>query len=332
MKGVHRVKKKLADGTIKYYYFAWRGGPRMKSKPGTDEFLTEFTTLKRQHAKPALGTIDALIDEYKNSSWYTRKQFETKRGYDRSLNLISEQFGTMKLIALKANGVRRHFLKWHEAMSDKPRAADLHMTMLRRLLSYGTHIEVIQRNPLEQTFERLSHGSRKDIVWSTEQQDNARLNAHKHIRDAILMALWTMQRQGDLLKMATFSVDGDRIPIIQGKTGSRVWVTIPDEIRPIIDEAKAAGRQRILVNSRGENWTSSGFQSSCGKELKRLGITGVTFNDLRGTGITYCYAMGMDIKDIALISGHSEDSVNTVIRKHYLAGEAVVAAIRKGRT
>ena len=28
LKGVHKVRKKLASGKIVYYYYAWRGGPR----------------------------------------------------------------------------------------------------------------------------------------------------------------------------------------------------------------------------------------------------------------------------------------------------------------
>ena len=66
--------------------------------------------------------------------------------------------------------------------------------------------------------------------------------------------------------------------------------------------------------------------------MKRLGIAGVTFHDLRGTGVSYCHAMGVDIGTIAMISGHSEAGAEAIIRKHYLAGQEVVEAIRQART
>lgn len=41
IKGIHTVKRKLANGSTRTYYYAWRGGPRMKSKPHTEAFARE---------------------------------------------------------------------------------------------------------------------------------------------------------------------------------------------------------------------------------------------------------------------------------------------------
>jgi hypothetical protein len=38
LKGVHRVRKKLATGLYATYYYAWRGGPRIEAKFGPPEF------------------------------------------------------------------------------------------------------------------------------------------------------------------------------------------------------------------------------------------------------------------------------------------------------
>ncbi|MDW6020653.1 tyrosine-type recombinase/integrase [Mesorhizobium sp. BAC0120] len=116
----------------------------------------------------------------------------------------------------------------------------------------------------------------------------------------------------------------------QGKTGARIRVIPAAEIKPILADAQEKKRQRILSNSFGENWTSSGFRASWRKEMQRLGIKGVTFHDLRGTGISYAYANGMDIERIAEISGHSKAECEAIIRKHYLAGGDVIEAIRAG--
>ncbi len=35
LKGIHKVKARLSTGEVKTYYYAWRGGPQIKSKPGT---------------------------------------------------------------------------------------------------------------------------------------------------------------------------------------------------------------------------------------------------------------------------------------------------------
>ena len=89
------------------------------------------------------------------------------------------------------------------------------------------------------------------------------------------------------------------------------------------------------MNSFGQNWTSSGFRASWRKEMARLHVKGVTFHDLRGTAITFAFA-NLDrshpekIRLISEISGHSQDDAESIIRKHYLAGQEVIDAIGRG--
>jgi hypothetical protein len=42
LKGVHSVATRLADGTRKTYYYAWKGGPRLRGEPGTPEFVASY--------------------------------------------------------------------------------------------------------------------------------------------------------------------------------------------------------------------------------------------------------------------------------------------------
>lgn len=97
---------------------------------------------------------------------------------------------------------------------------------------------------------------------------------------AVGIALWTMQRQSDLLTMPTLAFNCERISIKQGKTGAWVRVVAAPDLLPVLKRVATA-----LVNSFG-NWTSNGFWVSWRKETKQLGIMGVTFHDLRGTAIT----------------------------------------------
>jgi len=161
--------------------------------------------------------------------------------------------------------------------------------------------------------------------WTTLREMGA-----PQIVEVAKVALWTMQRQGDILTMPTIAYDDGRLWITQGKTGARIKVRPPEEILPILNKAKEKKQLRILANSYGQNWSSDGFRSTWGREMKRLDIKGVTFHDLRGTGISYAYAKGIDVKRIAEISGHSETECEAIIRRHYLAGSDVIEAIRAG--
>jgi hypothetical protein len=37
LKGINSFTTRLADGTVKTYWYAWKGGPRIDAEPGTPE-------------------------------------------------------------------------------------------------------------------------------------------------------------------------------------------------------------------------------------------------------------------------------------------------------
>ncbi|AXV15073.1 integrase [Neorhizobium sp. SOG26] len=335
--GVHKVNVKLADGTTATYYYAWRGkgAPRIMSKPGTKAFTQEYIRLTRDRPTKAVeGTISSLIEDFRATAKYKALAPSTRKDYERMFGLIKEVFGVIPVAAVEARGSRRRFLEWRDTMKDAPRSADMHIGLLSRLFAWAKDNEIILRNPLERV-EKLHEGSRRDTVWTMEQINTVLTRAAPHIRSVACMALWTMQRQADLLTMPMIAFDGERVSIKQGKTGARVRITAAPDILPILNEAKEAKRQRVLVNSFGQSWTSSGFKASWRKEMAKLGISGVTFHDLRGTAITYAYAH-LDrsheekIRLIAEISGHSREDAEGIIRRHYLAGQEVIDAISRG--
>ncbi|MDR6818442.1 integrase [Neorhizobium sp. 2083] len=335
--GVHKVTVKLADGRLETYYYAWRGkgAPRMKSKPGTKAFTQEYVRLTRDRQAAAVtGTIGSLIDDFRKTPGYQSLSPSTRRDYERQFGAIRLEFETFSVKHIEARGSRKVFLDWRDTMSEAPRSADMHIALLSRLFAWAKDKEIILRNPLERV-ERLHDGTRRDIIWTDAQINKVLTEAAPHIRSVAMIALWTMQRQADILTMPTLAFDGQRVMIKQGKTGARVRVVAAPDILPVLRKAKEIQQQRVLVNSFGQNWTSSGFRSSWRKEMARLGVKGVTFHDLRGTAITFAYA-NLDrshdekIKLISEISGHTQDDAESIIRKHYLAGQEVVDAIGRG--
>lgn len=323
--GLHKVQAKGRT-----YYYAWRGGPRMKAKYGTIAFTQEFARLTKQRPEVSKGeTVGKLIDAYVESADYRKLAPSTKRDYDRIISILRVKYATMPKIAVEAKGSVNVFLKWRDTMSETPRAADLNITVLARIFSWSKKRELLTRNPLEKV-EKLHSGSRKDIIWMPRQLNTYLTGGAEHLVWVVKFALWTMQRQSDILTMTTLAYDDGRLWITQGKTGARVRIRAPEELIPKLEEAKAKKRQRILVNSFGDNWTSDGFRASFRKDMAELKISGVTFHDLRGTGITYAYANGADIEQIANISGHSKAECEAIIRKNYLANGEVIEAIRAG--
>jgi len=308
----------------------------MLSKPGSKAYMAEYLRLtKHRESLSRPASVGALINDYTKSEWFTSKSTATRRDYERYLAMIRLEFGNMPLVALEARGARKIIIDWLEGMRATPRAADLAKSVFARVLAFGVDREDLMRHPLK-AVKRMSKGSRKENVWPVETIKNLLANGKPHLVDVAIVALWSMQRQGDCLAMTPMAYDGERVRIRQSKTGAYVWIAPTNDFKAILDRAKAGKQLRVLMNSQGDKWTSSGFRSSWRAEMKRLGITGLTFHDFRGSAITYAYASLIQtqsqddtIQRIAEISGHSYAEAESIIRRYYLAGDDVVRAIQK---
>jgi hypothetical protein len=42
LKGINSIRKKLSDGSVRVYYYAWKGGPRLPGRPGDPEFVDAY--------------------------------------------------------------------------------------------------------------------------------------------------------------------------------------------------------------------------------------------------------------------------------------------------
>lgn len=323
--GIHKVKAKLADGSTAYYYYAWRGGPRIKAAPHSKAFFAEYHQLTRARIDgPGKGMVPELIREYLKSPAYQRLAPSTKKSYDWAINKIEAEFYELPISALGERGARKLLLEWRDEMASTPRAADLVMAVFSKIIAFAVDREDIPKHPLEKV-EKLADSSRRDSIWTDEQVAAFKAKAPARMVLALELARWTGQRQGDLLKLTWSAYDGTHITLRQGKTGARVRVKVAQELKALLDAEKRTA-VTILTNRMGVPY-SEGFRSSWAKACALAGVEGVTFHDLRGTFITLAHREGASIKEIAEVSGHSEKDAEAIIRKHYLAGDTAVTKL-----
>ena len=203
--------------------------------------------------------------------------------------------------------------------------------MLAGVLSWGLDRGITTTNPCERG-GRLYRGSRNEKVWTADDEESFLKNAPEHLHLALLLALWTGQRQGDLLRLPWSAYDGTTIRLRQSKTGARVAIPVGAPLKSALDRiAQSKHGPVILTSTDGRPWTEAGFRSSWGKACKKAGIVGVTFNDLRGTAVTRLALAGCTEAEIATITGHSLRDVRSILDTHHLHRDPALAesAIRK---
>lgn len=336
-KGIHKVKRKLADGQTRWHYYAWRGGPKMVSPPGTEEFAAELAKHKGEKAPSAVTTLDDLIEAFVQSPAFSSLADKTQASHRFSFREVRKEWPKLALKLTQQRGMKAMIRKWHHTFAANPRTADQMLFSLSRVFTFGIDEEMIEKNPCT-GINRLYTGSRKESVWTPTLLSVFRARAKPHMLLALEIAIHTGQRQSDLLSLTWKQYDGTHLSFEQGKAmpgrpKKRVRVKVHSALKEMLD-AMPKDTLRVLNNSRGRPWTKSGFKTSWGKECARLGIEGVTFHDLRGTFITERRREGSTTEQIASITGHSISEVGRVLEKHYLAtdqqtSDAVILRMEK---
>ena len=126
----------------------------------------------------------------------------TKVEYRRMLTKAETEFGEMPIAALDDPRVRREFMDWREkvARSSGEREADNRLSAISAMLTWAVERGNITANHLR-GFKRLYHADRSEIIWLPEHIAAFMTAAPIEMQRAMILALHTGQRQGDLLRL-----------------------------------------------------------------------------------------------------------------------------------
>jgi integrase len=330
LKGVNSVTKRLADGTMRTYWYAWKGGPPLRGELGSPEFVASYNAAVATKAATLQGGILSILQGYQSSGEFRELAERTRSDYVGHIKAIERKFGDFPLSALTDRRARGIFMAWRDQLAVRSRRqADYAWTVLARVLAWALDRGLIAANPCEKG-GRLYRGSRADKIWTADEEAAFLKSAPRHLHLPLLLALWTGQRQGDLLRLPWSAYDGTRIRLRQSKTGARVVIPVGAPLKAALDTTPKRSTI-ILTTSGGKPWTPDGFRASWGKACVRAGIVGVTFNDLRGTAVTRLAIAGCTEAEIATITGHSLRDVRSILDAHYLHRDPALgeSAIRK---
>lgn len=179
-------------------------------------------------------------------------------------------------------------------------------------------------------------------VWSPAEVETAvnmsdAMGLHE-LGDAIVIALHTGQRQGDVLALEEPRIDGGRARFRQGKTGAQVAVPFTDQLEARLEMIRQRRRsltgviklqlaRRVIMADDGEEYTAYRLRKQFATMRNLVaksnpdtlsGFKDKTFADLRDTAITRLALAECTVAEIRAITGHSIETVHSVL-KHYLA-------------
>lgn len=318
LKGIHKVRAKG-----RWYYYAWRGGPRIKGEPGSKEFLTSLLNLTKKSENDK--KLSGLVVAYKGSPAFLGLAESTRKNWAPWLDHIRDDLGKMSIKMFDKPEIRQVIKKWRNEWADRPRAADNGKQVLSAMLSYAVEEGMITTNPCF-GISNLYSSDRSEIIWTQPDIERLLAKSSREIGWALMLACLTGLRKGDLLRLSWTHVGELAIDLATGKSRGRRTATVPlyAELRNLLAEIPKRAIT-VLTNSDGHPWTVGGFSSSWNKTKIAIGEETLHFHDARGTAATKFYLAGFSPEEIAEILAWEKDKVERILNR-YVRRDALLRA------
>ena len=329
LKGVHRTKAKG-----RYYYYAWRGGPAMKSPPGSPAFVEELAVAHASRKQGDGSKISGLCARWRSSDLWQLPPAKgglaasTRKNWAPWLDKIEAHFGGLRVVQFDRPDIRQDIKRWRDKWKATPRTADMGKQVLSSLLSFAVDDGRLASNPCI-GIKNLYTSNRSEIIWTDKDVAKLEANASREIVWALKLACLTGLRQSDLLRLSWSHVGDLSIEITTGKSSHKRTAIIPlyAELRTLLS-AIPKRATTVLTNQDGHPW-KSGFGSSWNKAIKAAKVSPLHFHDARGTAATKLYLAGFKMNEIAEQLAWSEDQVERIINRYVRKNALLLERIRR---
>lgn len=337
----HFLERKRADGSKLYY---WRPSPALRRQGFKDvrlsdarpRALVECADWNRQadeyrhklargqidHAAPG-GTVAALAAYYRSHDDYLLLAPKTRREYARCLELVAMKIGDIQ--ARKVTPPIVQELK--RAYGATPVQANHVCRVLRLLLSFAKRQGMVAHNAAAGF--RQNREPPRQQVWTHAEEERFLAVCGPELALVYLVAVYTAQRQGDILALPWSAYDGHAITLLQAKTGQRngKWLKIQVAARLARVLAETPRVSPIICTSAsGRPWKADNLRHRFRAAMQRARIVDRKFQDLRRTAIVRLAESGCTVPEIVSVSGHKIDTCQRIVDVYLPATQRLAQA------
>ena len=309
------VRKRLADGIERRYYYHRLTGAALAGEPGSDEFNASLKRAMTPASAPSTPPLDIewLIQRYMASpEWHgladgTR---QSRRSYFRR---IARRFAGAALTWLDGPEMVSVFYEWRDELalargawtanhSLDALSALFHWAKKRRDMAHNWALDV----------ERLPVKNRAEKIWTVDLWRTLIAAARPDERELLEFAMLTAARESDCARLRDADLDERGwLTWTPQKTARKtgVVVQLPSFALPPLAEllaARSRASEFLLCTSQGHPWTVSNIKLRM-RELKRRAFPKLdpdrTFHDIRGTVASRLMDAGCTDAEAASVMG-----------------------------
>jgi len=298
-KGLKPVRKRLASGEIRLYWYHRAAGKALKHDPETAEGLLEVAELDRRAAvgmamgAALAGSYATLWAKYRESAEWRRLRPRTRSDYQAVRDWLGEAAERGSASSLSAEAIKG--LRDKAADERGRRFGNYVLQVIRLTLEWGKERGLCRVNPAMglKTIRRPTGSRKVNRAWLPAEIEAFATGAPAQLLVPFALGLFAGMRQGDALRVTWSAYDGEALRWIASKNGEACMAPATGVLKAVLDDAKArrGAAVQIAVSSAGTPWSQSGFRASFFKRLRALRDDGAvqpgcTFHGLRHTIVT----------------------------------------------
>ena len=278
--GVHFVRSARAGRPIRWYVYAWRGGPQVyrseeRRKPRlTHDVIRAIADALDARAPKEPDNLRSVMRDWRSanpdrpsSPEWDRLADTTKKVWGNALDLIEAKWGDVPLAVFNDPRMKARIVKWRDSRASTPRSADIGVTVLRALLRFGELRGKVHINAASGIPSIYRGGDRAEIIWTEDEIAAFCVKASElgldHAADGLRLAATTGLRRDDLVSLTWDHVSafGIRKMAKKRSRGKRRFANVPTlpALYELLDELRgrhrASGVQTVLVDAKGNSWT-----------------------------------------------------------------------------
>lgn len=103
-------KHPRTDGRIVTYYYAWKGGPRLRGKPGSLEFIASYNEAVAERVVAPQALLLSVLQAFQGSQDFLGLAERTRTDYVAKIRRIERMFGDFPLAGLTDRRTRGVFM------------------------------------------------------------------------------------------------------------------------------------------------------------------------------------------------------------------------------
>jgi integrase len=312
------VARKLVKGRT-YHYFRWHDVyRRLPDDPASEGFRFEYARALASispeiETRVIAGSVRALLREYKGTPEWQALAPKTQADYARVLDQLRP------IGDFQADNVRRqHIVRLRNKLPANTRTQDVFVAAVSRMFGVGMDLGYTDRNPAAR-IARLNDPESFSL-WPLSARQKFEASAMPSwMRTAYMLALWTGQREGDVLRLPRARFDGVGFTIRQGRPEARrgkgrkgpvvtLYVPAAAPLRSYLSGCSFGGLL-FVTDAEGRAIKADTLRKELRVHLDHLGLPDLHFHELRHTTATALAEAGASSHEIMAITGHQTEQM-----------------------